>query len=70
LPKLAIDPDKITDYTLKKTGINDYFKESFARFVVGDLNFDNDWDNFQQMLRQLGLEDYLAITQEAFDSIK
>ena len=70
LPKLAIDPDMVTDYTLKKTGINDYFKESFARFVVGDLSLDNDWDSFQQMLSQLGLEDYLAITQEAYDAGK
>ena len=70
LPKLAIDPEKITDYTLKKTGINDYFKESFARFVVGDLSLDTDWDGFQQMLLQLGLEDYLAITQEAYDRIQ
>jgi hypothetical protein len=67
MPTIAINPDVITDYTLKKTGINDYVKECIARFIVGDLNLGGDWDTFQQMLGQLGLEDYLAMTQEAYD---
>ena len=68
LPVLAINPEKITDYTLNKTSINDYVSKSIARFVVGDLSLDSDWDSFQQMLLQMGLADYLSITQEAYEA--
>ncbi|MDR1542620.1 MAG: extracellular solute-binding protein [Clostridiales bacterium] len=68
LPKLSIDPEKSTDYILKKTSIGDYTAESLSRFIVGDLSLDNDWDAFQNTLLQLGLEDYIAISQEAYES--
>ncbi|MDR3119751.1 MAG: extracellular solute-binding protein [Clostridiales bacterium] len=67
LPSIAIDPEKISDYTLVKTSINDYVKESTARFVVGELSVDKDWESYVQMMDQLGLADYLAITQTAYD---
>ena len=68
LPTLAVSSDKITDYTLNKTSINDYLKESIPRFIVGDMSLDNDWDSFQQKLVQMGLDNYLAITQDAYDA--
>ncbi|GHU65854.1 ABC transporter substrate-binding protein [Clostridia bacterium] len=68
VPALAIEPEKATEYALLKTGVNDYTKESIARFIVGDLSLDKDWDSFQQMLIQLGLDEYLAITQDAYNA--
>jgi len=61
-------PDKVTDYTLLKAGLDNYVKESVARFSTGDLNVDKDWDSYLKKLDELGLQKYLAICQEGYDA--
>ena len=41
--------------------------EQIVRFVIGELNFDSDWDDFVQELKDMGLERCVELKQEALD---
>jgi putative aldouronate transport system substrate-binding protein len=44
-----------------------YVRESFARFAMGDLNIDRDWDNYVAEFNRMGLTDVIRATQSAWD---
>lgn len=68
LPPLVVDTDKISEYTRLQTAINDYLKESSAKFIIGDMNLDTDWDKFKSQLDSIGLAKFIQMTQEAYDA--
>ena len=41
--------------------------EQIVRFVIGELNFDSDWDDFVQELKDMGLERCVELKQTALD---
>jgi putative aldouronate transport system substrate-binding protein len=44
-----------------------YVTESFARFVMGDLSLDRDWDSYVAEFDKMGLRDVIRVTQSAYD---
>ena len=44
-----------------------YVMESYARFVIGDLSIDRDWDAYVAEFKKMGLEDVIRATQSAWD---
>jgi len=44
-----------------------YVHESFARFAMGDLNIDRDWDSYVAEFEKMGLSRVIAATQSAWD---
>jgi putative aldouronate transport system substrate-binding protein len=38
-----------------------------AKFIRGEADLDNDWDDYLGELEAIGLEEYLKIYQEAYD---
>ena len=47
--------------------IMSYVKESYARFVTGDLSIDRDWDNYVAQFNRMGLRDVITATQSAWN---
>ena len=41
--------------------------EYYTRFVMGDLDIDQGWDEFQEQLKIIGVDEYLSIVQTAYD---
>lgn len=41
--------------------------EQIVRFVIGELNFESDWDDFVQELKDMGLERCVELKQDALD---
>lgn len=68
LPNLQVASDKIAAYTRIKTGIDDYIKESVVKFIIGNMDIDKDWDSYVSKLKSIGLDDYIKMTQEAYDA--
>jgi putative aldouronate transport system substrate-binding protein len=68
LPPLYYPEDVVTDYAILMTNINTYVEECIAKFVVGQMNLDTEWDLFQSELKKLGIDRYLQITQNAYNS--
>ena len=48
--------------------INNYTLETTARFITGDLSIEKEYDNFISELKKMGVERYVQIYQEAYDS--
>lgn len=48
------------------TDINTYVGESILAFITGDLDIAAEWDNFQQTLKKMGIEDALALKQTSY----
>lgn len=67
VPTLVFTPDEVEDINEIKTTLQTYVNESIARFIVGDMDIENDWESFQAELQAIGLEDFLAISQVAYD---
>lgn len=67
LPPLFFTEEEAAEYTELKTLINDYVKESIARFVTGDMDIEKEWDNYVKELDNMGLARYIEITQTAYD---
>jgi putative aldouronate transport system substrate-binding protein len=50
-----------------QAGIIAYQDESVARFIIGDLNLESDWDTFKRTLNDMGLPRLLELYQNAYD---
>lgn len=67
LPKLMYTEDETYELSDLKTTILSYADESKVRFITGDLSLDKDWDAYVAELDAMGLSDYLALIQTAYD---
>ncbi|HML46095.1 MAG TPA: extracellular solute-binding protein [Clostridia bacterium] len=54
---------------MTQTNLLTYARECFARFAVGDMNLDSEWDRYLAELELLGLSEYLGIAQGAYDRL-
>jgi putative aldouronate transport system substrate-binding protein len=68
IPPLYYPEDVVSDYAVLLTNINTYVEECIAKFVVGQMNLDTEWNQFQDELRKLGIDRYLQIVQNAYNS--
>ena len=68
LPSLYFSEDVSEEIALLQTAVNDYQQESMVAFITGDMNLDNDWDAYLDTLNTVGLADYLALYQNAYDA--
>ncbi|TLS54116.1 extracellular solute-binding protein [Paenibacillus antri] len=66
---IFMDPADAQESNRLRTTINDYIQEHLALFVTGNRNLDTDWDAYVKGLDGLGLEQYLAIYQKAYDAL-
>jgi len=50
-----------------QTSINSYVNEAIALFATGTLDIEKDWETYVQTLKDMGLDQYLALSQTAYD---
>lgn len=68
LPPLFYSEEQISSIAQYQTNINTYVDEAIARFIVGELDIENDWEKYLSEINNMDLEGYLAVVQEAYDS--
>lgn len=68
VPPLWYSDEAISEMAMLTTDINTYVEEAIARFIIGDLDVETDWDSFQNELKALGVDRYLEIIQETYDA--
>ncbi len=68
IPPLFYSETVINEQSMLATNINTYVEESIARFIIGDLDVDSDWDSYLRELNVLGIDRYLQIVQETYDA--
>lgn len=60
--------EEATEMAQINAPMEDYVKESAAKFIMGKMNIDQDWDKYISQLESIGLKRYVEIKQKAYDS--
>jgi putative aldouronate transport system substrate-binding protein len=69
VPPLTFGEEVAAELSDLETTLNDYVNESVARFITGDLDIEsNDWANYLGELDKIGVDRYVEIKQEAYES--
>ena len=62
--------DEQMQITEIETTIKSYVLESVTRFLMGELDVEDDWDNYLKDLDSMGLESYMEMAQIAWDRVQ
>lgn len=70
MPKVFMESDD-TEFCGEFEGsVMTYATECFAKFVVGDMDIESDWDSYVGTINAMGLDKYLSILQKYYDMNK
>lgn len=64
---LVMTTDESTRFSEVSGDLITYLNECVAKFIVGEKNFDSDYDEFLQNLVSFGIEDLNKIEQAVYD---
>jgi putative aldouronate transport system substrate-binding protein len=69
LPPLSLSEDQAAQTGEMSTTINNHVDQMTAKFTLGDvdINDDNQWNTYLSTLDRMGLKNYLAIHQDAYE---
>lgn len=68
VPNLAFtgdDRQAVSEYTLT---IGGFVNQAAVQFITGDMDIDKDWDSYISRLKSMGMDDYIARYQKAYDA--
>ncbi len=68
MPPLWYSMDSISELSQIYATLDEFVYESAVAFITGTKDIETEWDDYQDELRAIGVERYLEITQEAYDS--
>jgi putative aldouronate transport system substrate-binding protein len=60
--------DQINEISQLKTNIKDYVNQSMVQFITGSMNIDKDWDNYVNKLKDLQIDKYIKIYDDAYET--
>lgn len=64
------DEDTNEELSVMKTDINSVINQRIAAWCQGEVDIDEDWENYKQELLDLGLERYIEIYTERYNASK
>lgn len=64
---LSLTADESTEAAGILSDLNTYLEENLTKFLIGDKDIEKDWDEFQDTVESMGLNDVVAIYQDAYD---
>ena len=68
VPPLTYGEDTAVEVVELENSLRDYVNEMIARFTVGDVDIEDDWDDYLAELERIGLPRYIELMQEAYDN--
>lgn len=66
LPDFFLTEEEQATIDMYSTDLKKYRQENSAKFVVGDKSFD-EWDSFVNGLKDIGVDEMIAVYQQAYD---
>ncbi|OON94216.1 MAG: hypothetical protein ATN31_04155 [Candidatus Epulonipiscioides saccharophilum] len=67
VPPLGFDVEESRELIDIEQVLNTYFDQTFAEFVTGKLDIDENWDSYLAELDNIGLPKYLELYQQQYD---
>lgn len=68
VPPLYYSEEDASEIAMLQTNINTYVEECIAKFIVGQMDVEADWDTFQNELKNMNIDRYLEIIQNTYDA--
>ena len=68
-PGLLFDQDTSERLVILQTDLDNYIKQTCAKFIVGDLSVETDWETYVDALNKIGIAEYESIYQAAYDNL-
>ena len=68
IPPLTFDEDVTAEQIDLEGTLATYVNEMIARFIVGDVDIEDGWDDYLAELERIGLPRYIELMQEAYDN--
>jgi len=65
-----IDPAEADEASILQTNLRNYIEQNALQFVTGSKSLDKDWDSYVKGLKDLNVDRYLEILQNAYDNTK
>lgn len=65
-----LDQETADRLSILWTDLDKYEKETTAKFIRGELNFDSDWDTYVETMKKIGIDEVVEIYQDVYDSLK
>lgn len=69
LPQLHYTDSEYEQIEEALTNIPAYVEQSIAEFITGTRNVDSDWEDYVKILNDMGLEEMLKISQDAYNRV-
>ena len=66
-PDYYLQPDDQRSVNALHADIGAYVEQMIARFVTGDASIENEWDDYVQKLRRMGIDELVSIMQKTYD---
>lgn len=67
-PRCTLLDEDAEDFAFSYTDVSAVLTEYRAKFVTGQLDIDAEWDNFQNKMKKLGIEEMQKAVQRAYDA--
>ena len=68
VPPLYYSEEDASEIAMLQNNVNTYVEESIAKFIVGQLDIDADWENYLNELNNMNVARYLEIVQNTYDA--
>lgn len=69
IPPPAYGEDAAAEVVEIGTALDNSAAEMTARFIIGDADIEADWDDCLAEFERIGLDRYIELMQDAFDSL-
>lgn len=69
LPTLRLSQMDQEEASLLLIDIDPYVKQMKAKWITGESDIEQDWESFKAQLKSMGVDQYVAIYQNAYDSL-
>lgn len=66
-PRPYYTPDETTRLSELRTDLFNVVEQKKAKWIVGSENIDKDWENYKKSLKDMGLSEYIDLSQAAYD---
>ncbi len=64
---VALTAEESYEHSSRFNDISTYVEENLARFILGELNYEEDWDNFVAAIKSMEIDVCIDIYQDAYD---
>lgn len=67
LPIMSFTNDQLNEIATIRSDIETYVEEMKAKWITGQSDIENEWEEYQNILKKMQVDRYVEIYQEAYD---